>query len=172
MYVWISALPAQSQNGNYTKIEIKLLFLSPGISVWSTWTDEKTFEFTKFTWSTNLVIRCMGFELRRWIQILGLPACCCCCAVAQSCLTFCDPKDYSMPGFPVLHYLPEFAQTHVHRVGDAIQPSHPLSSLLLPPSIFPSIRVSSNESVLCIRWPKYWSLSFSISPSNEYLDFF
>ena len=155
MYVWISALPAQSQNGNYTKIEIKLLFLSPGISVWSTWTDEKTFEFTKFTWSTNLVIRCMGFELRRWIQILGLPACCCCCAVAQSCLTFCDPKDYSMPGFPVLHYLPEFAQTHVHRVGDAIQPSHPLSSLLLPPSIFPSIRVSSNESVLCIRLPKY-----------------
>ena len=56
-------------------------------------------------------------------------------------------------------------QTHVYRVGDAIQPSHPL---LLPPSIFPSIRVFSNESVLHIRWPKYWSFSFSISPSNEY----
>ena len=62
----------------------------------------------------------------------------------------------------------KFAQTHVHWVGDAIQPSHPLLSLLLPPSIFPRIRVFSNESFLCIRWPKYWSFSFSISPSNEY----
>ena len=59
-----------------------------------------------------------------------------------------------MPGLPVHHQLPEFTQTHVHRVSDAIQPSHPLSSLLLPPSIFPSIRVFSNESVLCIRGPK------------------
>ena len=75
--------------------------------------------------------------------------------------------DCSMPGFPVHHQLPELAQTHVHRVGDAIQPSHPLP-LLLPPSIFLSISVYSNESVLCIRWPKYWSFSFSISPSNEY----
>ena len=60
---------------------------------------------------------------------------------------------------------PESIQTHVHRVGDAIQPSHPL---LLLPSIFPSIRVFSNESALCIRWPKYWSFSFNISPTNEY----
>jgi len=73
-----------------------------------------------------------------------------------------------MPGFPVHHQLPGLAQTHVHRVSDAIQPSHPLSSLLLLPSIFPSIRVFSNESILCIRWPKYWGFSFSISPSNEY----
>ena len=73
--------------------------------------------------------------------------------------------DYSMPGFPVHHQLPELAQTHIHRVSDAIQPSHPL---LLLPSIFPSIRVFFNESVLHIRWPKYWSFSFSISPSNEY----
>ena len=71
----------------------------------------------------------------------------------------------STPGFPVLHYLPEFAQTHVHRVGDAIQPSHPLSPLLLP-SVFPSIRVFSSGSGLRIRWPKDWS--FSISPSSEY----
>ena len=71
-----------------------------------------------------------------------------------------------MPGFPV--HLPELAQTHVHGVSDAIQPSHPLSSLLLLPSIFPSISVFSNESLLCIRWPKYWSFSFSISPSNEH----
>ena len=72
----------------------------------------------------------------------------------------------STPGLPVHHQLPELTQTHVHRVSDAIQPSHPLSSLLLLCSIFPSIRVFSNESVLCIRWPKYWS--FSISPSNEH----
>ena len=66
-----------------------------------------------------------------------------------------------------LHY-PELVQTHVHRVGDGIQSSHPLSSPFLPALIFPSNRVFSNESVLCIRWPKYWSFSFSISPSNEY----
>ena len=76
--------------------------------------------------------------------------------------------DCSMPGFPVLHYLPEFAQTHVHWVGDAIQPLNLYCPLLLLPSIFPSIRVFSNESVLCIRWPKYWSFSFSISPFNEH----
>ena len=69
---------------------------------------------------------------------------------------------YSMPGFPVLHHLTDLAQTHVHQVSDAIQPSHPLSSLLLLPSIFPSIRVFSNESVLHIRWPKYWNFSFRI----------
>ena len=71
-----------------------------------------------------------------------------------------------MPGFPVHHQLPKLAQTHLHQVGDAIQPSHPLSSPLLPPSTFLSIRVFSSESVLHIKWPKYWS--FSISPSNEY----
>ena len=76
--------------------------------------------------------------------------------------------DCSTPGFPVHHQLPELAQTHVHRVGDAIQPSHLLLSLLLLPSIFPIIRVFSNESVLHIRWPEYWSFSFSIGPSNEY----
>ena len=89
-------------------------------------------------------------------------------SAAQSCLTLCDPMDCSTPGFPVHHQLLEHAQTHVHRVGDAIQPSHPLSSPSPPPSSFPSIRVFSNESVLCITWPKYWSFNFSISPSNEY----
>ena len=74
----------------------------------------------------------------------------------------------STPGLPVHHKLPEFTQTHVHRVGDAIQPSHLLSPLLLLPPIPPSIRVFSNESTLRIRWPKYWSFSFSISPSNEH----
>ena len=76
--------------------------------------------------------------------------------------------DCSTPGLPVLHQLPEFTQTHVHWVGDAIQPSHPLLSPSPPPSIFPSIRVFSKESLLRIRWPKYWSFSFSFSPSNEY----
>ena len=83
--------------------------------------------------------------------------------VAQSCSVLCDPMDCSTPGFPVLHILPEFAQTHVHQISDAIQLSH-----LLLPSIFPSIRVFSRESVLCIRWPKNWSFSFSISSTNEY----
>ena len=195
-----------------------------------------------------------------------------CCSVAQSCTTLCDSMNYSMPGFPVLQYLLEFAQTHVHWVSDTIQSSHPLSPLsphvinlsqhkgffqwvgssnpvafsnelapwiqwpkltlelqhqsfqltvvvvqslshvwlfvtpwtaafqdslsftiswslhkfmsvesmmpsnhlvlchllLLLPSVFPSITVFSNTSVLCIRWPKYWSFSFSISPLNEY----
>ena len=91
---------------------------------------------------------------------------CCCCSVTKSCPTLCDPMDYSTPGFPVLHYLPEFAQTHVHWVSDAIQPSIPCHPLLLLPSIFPSIRVFSCELALHIRWPKHWC--FSISPSNEY----
>ena len=85
-----------------------------------------------------------------------------------SCLTLCNPMDCSTPGLPVHHQLPEFTQTHVHWVSDAIQPSHHLSSPLLPPSIFPSIRVFSSESVLWIRWPEYWSFSFSISTCNEY----
>ena len=74
----------------------------------------------------------------------------------------------STPGLPVHHQLPEFTQTHVHRVSDAIQSSHPLSSPLLLPPIPASIRVFCNASTLLMRWPKYWSFSFSISPSNEY----
>ena len=85
-------------------------------------------------------------------------------SASQSCLTLCDPMDCSMQGLPVHHQHPELAQTHVHWVGDAIQPSHPL----LSPSPPASIRVFSSESILHIRWPKYWSFSFSISSSNEY----
>ena len=89
-------------------------------------------------------------------------------SIAQSCLTVCNPMNRSTPGLPVHHQLPEFTQTQVHRVG---MPSshlilcHPF--LLLPP-IPPSIRVFSNESILHMRWPKYWSLSLSISPSKEH----
>ena len=74
----------------------------------------------------------------------------------------------STPGFPVPHHLPEFTQAHIHRVGNAMQPSHPLSFPSPPASIIPSIKVFSNVSVLRIRWPKYWSFSFRISPSNEH----
>ena len=89
-------------------------------------------------------------------------------SVAQSCSTLCDPMNRSTPGLPVHHQLPEFTQTHVHRVSDAIQPSHPLSSHS-PSAPNPShIRVFSNESTLHMRWPKYWSFSFSIIPSKEH----
>ena len=88
-------------------------------------------------------------------------------SVAQSCPTLCNPMDCSTPGFPVHHQLPELAQSHVHWVGDAIQPNP-----LLCPSP-PAFNLSQNqglsyESVLHIRWLKYWSFSFSISPSNEH----
>ena len=88
-----------------------------------------------------------------------------CCSVAMSCPILCNPMNCSMPSFLVLHYLPEFAQTHVYWASDAIQPSHPLPPVLFP-SIFPGIRVFPIESAICIRWLKYWS--FSINPFNEY----
>ena len=90
-----------------------------------------------------------------------------CCSIAKSCPTLCDPMDCSTPSFPVLHYLLEFAQTHVHWVSDAILSSH----FLLPASP-PTLTLSQHQglfqwSALHIRWPKYWGFSFSISP-NEY----
>ena len=90
-------------------------------------------------------------------------------SIAQSCLTLCDPVDCSTPGFPVLHQLPSLLKL---MPIELVMPSnhlilcHPLFFL---PSIFPSIRVFSNESALCIRWPKYWSFSFNVSPFNEHL---
>ena len=93
---------------------------------------------------------------------------CCCNSVAQSCPTLCDPMNCSMPGFPVFHHLPELTQTHIIEL---VMPSNHLvlcCPLLLLPSVFLSIRDYSNELALCIRWPKYWSFSFSLSPSNEY----
>ena len=89
-------------------------------------------------------------------------------SVAQSCLTLCNPMDCSTLGFPVHHQLPERTQTHVHWVGNVIQPSYPLSSP--PPPAFDLFQHQCllNESVLLIRWPKYWSFSFIVSHSNEY----
>ena len=88
-------------------------------------------------------------------------------SVTQSSPTLCDPKIRSTPGLPIHHQHPEYPQTHVHRVSDAIQPSHPLSSPSPPAPNSSSIRVFSNESTLRMRWPKYWSFSFSIIPSKE-----
>ena len=89
-------------------------------------------------------------------------------SVAQLCLTLCDPMDCSTPGLPVHHQLPELLK--LMSIESVILSDHLIlcCPLLLLPSIFPSIRVFSNESVLCIKWPKYWSFSFIISPSNEY----
>ena len=89
-------------------------------------------------------------------------------SVTQSCMTLCDPMDCSTPGLPVCYQLPEFTQTPDHCVSDTIQPFHPLLSPSLSVLKLSSISVFSNELVLCIGWPKYWSFSSSISPPNEY----
>ena len=97
---------------------------------------------------------------------------CCCCPVAKLCLTLCDPMDCSTPGFPVFHYLLELLKLMSIKM---VMPSNRLilcPPLLLLPSVFPSIRVFSNELVLRIRWPKHWSFSFSSSPPNEYSGWF
>ena len=101
---------------------------------------------------------------------------CVCTQLLQSCLTLCDPMDCSMPGFTILHYLPEFAQIQwansIHWASiESVMPSNHLvlcCPLLLLPSIFSCIRVFSIELTLRIRWPKYWWFSFNISPSSEY----
>ena len=93
-------------------------------------------------------------------------------SVAWKCPVVCDPMDCSMPGLPDHHQLLELAQTHVYCVDDAIQPSHPLLSPSPLPSVFPSKRIFSNKSLICIRWWKYWSFSFirteysSVLPMN------
>ena len=87
-------------------------------------------------------------------------------SVAQLCPTLCDPMNHSTPGLPVHHHLPEFTQTHVHRVGDAIQPSHPLSSPFPPDPNLSQPQSLSNQSSLRMRWLEYWSFSFSIIPQN------
>ena len=89
-------------------------------------------------------------------------------SVAQLCPTLCNPMSCGIPGFPVHQQLPELVQTHVHRVSDAIQPSHPLLSPSPPAVNLSQFQGLSNESVLLICWSKYWSFSFSISCSNEY----
>ena len=106
----------------------------------------------------------IGFGLNSKGNSGGFSSMICCCSAAQSCPTLCDPMDCSTRGFPVLHHVPKFAQTH-----ESVMPSNHLilcCPLLLLPSIFPSIRVFSNESALLIRWPEY--CSFSVSSSSKY----
>ena len=117
---------------------------------------------------TRLKLRCQQNFIYFRASKRGSKRECCCCSVTKSCPNLCDPMDCSILGFPVLHYLPEFAQTHVHWVSDAIQPSHPLpssSAFAFNPSQHPGL---SNKSALCIRLPKYWSFNFSISLSNKH----
>ena len=95
-----------------------------------------------------------------------------CCSVTLSCPALCDPMDCSTPNFPVLHHHLELAQTHVHWVSDAIQPSHPLLSPSPPAFNTSQHQGFSSESALHIKWPKNWSFSSGISPSNEYQDLF
>ena len=125
---------------------------------------------------------CTDLVWHSWVLVIGTPthrggnrsshSSCwgCFCSVTLLCPALCDPMDCSMLGFPVLHYLPRFAQTHVHLVDDAIQPSHPLLLQLLLTSIFLSIRVFSNELVLHIRWPRiswfFTSASAAVLPMN------
>ena len=92
----------------------------------------QNYKINQFNWNT----------VHPWMLWLDSTLDCCCCSVAQSCPTLCNPIDWSTPGFPVLHYLPGFAQTHVHRVSDAIQPSHPL----LPPSL-PALNLSQHQGL-------------------------
>ena len=130
----------------------------PGKPCWSYW------QLSNFAY----ILQCIPIDTSKWSQLYPIWAFSSVQVITQSCLTLCYPMSCSTPGLPVHHQLPEFTQTHVHWVGDAIQPFHPLSSPS-PPSIFPSIRVFSNELVLLrIRWSKYWSFSFSISLSNEH----
>ena len=113
----------------------------------------------------NIYVHCTWFRLSTIIPF------CCCCSVSQSCLTLWNPMDCSTPGFFLLHHLPELAQTHVHWLGDAIQPSHPLSSRSPP-----AFNLSQHQGLfqwVAVRnwWPKYWSFSFRFSPSSEFSGF-
>ena len=104
----------------------------------------------------------------RKIYLVSLGLTCAHSVQFSGSVQLCNPVDCSTPGFPVHHQLPELAQAHVHRVGGASNHLILCHPFLLLPSLFSSIRVFSNDSVLPIRWPKYWGFSFSISPSNEY----
>ena len=113
---------------------------------------------------TSVLSGITTYKLCKKVQIVHIPF----SSVTQSRQTLCNPMNRSTAGFPVHHQLPEFTQTHIHRDSDASSHlilCHPL--FLLPP-IPPSIRVFSNESTLHMRWPKYWSLNFSIIPSKEH----
>ena len=107
-----------------------------------------------------------AFEIHPRLSIVLFIIGYCCCSVAKLCLTLCDTMDCSTPDSDVLHYLPEIAQ--IHSIESVMLSNHLILCCLLFLSTFLSIRVFSNETTLHITWPKYWSFSFSISPSKEY----
>ena len=115
-----------------------------------------------FSLQTSSLLTFLHFA-KNWKQVKSVQF----SSFTQSCPTLCDPMNCSIPALPVLHQLLQFTQTHVHLVSDAIQPSHPLLSSS-PPAPNPSQHHFSNKSTLPMRWPKYWSFSLSISPSNEH----
>ena len=128
---------------------------------------------------TQCAITGLGLHSQRSLQTSllvmvqkSIPSCCIfpCLSSIQSLSRVrpCNPMDCRTLGLPVHPQLPELTQTHVYQVGDQSNRLILCRPLLLPPSFFPSIRVFSSESVLCIRWPKYWSFSFNIGLSNEY----
>ena len=149
----------------------------PAPSLPRVWRKGESFTFSEI-WSSGyfigLDILIIKLQFSLWLS--DLPAWCTWdvihsvqfISVAQSCLILCNPMNRSTPGLAVHHQLLEFTQTHVHRVSDAIQSSHPLSSPSPPAPIRPIIRVFSNESTLHIRRTKYWTFSFSISPFSEH----
>ena len=148
-------------------VQESCLFKSAGTDWHDTWQAGLLFLFFFFFFKDSKQVpwNCFIFHYSQPYESLS--------SVLQLCPTLCNPTDWSMPGFPVHYQLPEFTQIHVHQLGDAIQPSQPLViPFLFLPSIFPSVRVFSNESFLHIRWSKYWSFSFSISPSLNIQDWF
>ena len=144
----------------YSGLENSLDCIVHRVTKSGTWLND--FRFPSLHWPSIWFFLLISSEIRWLTHSVQFSS------VAQSYPTLWDPMNRSTPGLPVHHQLPESTQTHVHQVGDAIQPFYPLSSPFLLPSNFPSVRVFSNESALHMRWPKYWTFSFNISPSNEY----
>ena len=120
------------------------------------------------TWDCSFVVSTQVMSLLEVQTTLWITGPCCCCSVTQSCPTLCNPMNCSTPGLPVLHHLPEFAQVHVHCISDAIQLSHPVMTSFLSALNLSQHQGLFHDLAVHIRWPKYWSFSFSISPSTEY----
>ena len=143
---------------HHSSLVLSLFYCPTLTSIHDYWKNH-SFDYTDLCWQTNVSAFKFSVYVCHWFSSKEFSS------VAQPCLTLCNSMYWKMPALPVRYQLPEFTQTHVHWVSDAIQLSHPLSS----PS--PALNLSQHqslfqESVLHIGWPKYWS--FSISPSNEY----
>ena len=158
------SLPAEPLGKTYRKKEEKQMYLFSVLNFFAIFLVINKLSFkTVFSQDIQMarrhIRRCSKSSIISSVQLSS---------VTQSCPTLSDPMNCSTPGIPDHHQLPEFTRTHVHQVGDAIQPSHPLSSPS-PPAPNPSQHQSLFQWVnICIKWPKYWSFSFSISPSSEY----